>query len=337
MKLAISGKGGVGKTTLAALLIKTLSEQGKRVLAIDADPDANLAAALGIPNPQSIVPISDMKELIEERTGAKPGSVGGFFKLNPRVDDLPEKCSVEVDHIKFMRLGGVKKGGGGCICPESTLLKALVAHILLARDEVVVMDMEAGIEHLGRGTASAMDKLIVVVEPGRRSVETAQNIKRLAAEIGLSRIFLVGNKIRGQTDQEFLERYVTGFEWLGFLPYDEKIIECDLSGKPPYDIDTPAKKIVQEIGRALIKGEHEHQHAHSHEHTHAHAHEHQHEDAVHMHEHSHTHIHEHAHQHSHEDSQAADGHSHDHDDKEGHGAHDHDHSGHEAEPHDHPH
>ncbi len=337
MKLAISGKGGVGKTTFAALLIKTLSEEGKRVLAIDADPDANLAAALGIPNPQSIVPISDMKELIEERTGAKPGSVGGFFKLNPRVDDLPEKCSVEVDHIKFMRLGGVKKGGSGCICPESTLLKALVAHILLARDEVVVMDMEAGIEHLGRGTASAMDKLIVVVEPGRRSVETAQNIKRLAEEIGLSRIFLVGNKIRGQTDQEFLERYVTGFEWLGFLPYDEKIIECDLSGKPPYDIDTPAKKIVQEIGQSLIRGGHEHQHAHSHEHTHAHAHEHQHEDVVHMHEHSHTHMHEHAHQHSHEDSQAADGHSHDHDDNEDHGAHDHDHSGHEAEPHDHPH
>jgi CO dehydrogenase maturation factor len=337
MKLAISGKGGVGKTTFAALLIKTLSEEGKRVLAIDADPDANLAAALGIPNPQSIVPISDMKELIEERTGAKPGSVGGFFKLNPRVDDLPEKCSVEVDHIKFMRLGGVKKGGGGCICPESTLLKALVAHILLARDEVVVMDMEAGIEHLGRGTASAMDKLIVVVEPGRRSVETAQNIKRLAEEIGLSRIFLVGNKIRGQTDQEFLERYVTGFEWLGFLPYDEKIIECDLSGKPPYDTDTLAKKAVQEIGQSLIKGEHEHQHAHSHEHTHAHAHEHQHEDVVHMHEHSHTHMHEHAHQHSHEDSQAADGHSHDHDDNEDHGAHDHDHSGHEAEPHDHPH
>jgi CO dehydrogenase maturation factor len=337
MKLAISGKGGVGKTTFAALLIKTLSEQGKRVLAIDADPDANLAAALGIPNPQSIVPISDMKELIEERTGAKPGSVGGFFKLNPRVDDLPEKCSVEVDHIKFMRLGGVKKGGSGCICPESTLLKALVAHILLARDEVVVMDMEAGIEHLGRATASATDKLIVVVEPGRRSVETAQNIKRLAAEIGLSRIFLVGNKIRGQTDQEFLERYVTGFEWLGFLPYDEKIIECDLSGKPPYDTDTPAKKVVQEIVQTLIRGGHEHQHAHSHEHTHAHAHEHQHEDVVHMHEHSHTYIHEHAHQHSHEDSQAADGRSHDHDDNEDHSAHDHDHSGHEAEPHDHPH
>ena len=247
MKLAISGKGGVGKTTFAALLIKTLTEQGKRVLAIDADPDANLAAALGIPNPESIVPISDMKRLIEERTGAKVGSVGAFFKLNPKVDDLPERCSVEVDNIKFMRLGGVKKGGGGCICPESSLLKALVAHVLLARDDVVVMDMEAGIEHLGRGTASAMDKLIVVVEPGRRSVETAHNIKRLAAEIGLTRIFLVGNKIRGDADQEFLERYVTGFRWLGFLPYDEEIIQADLTGQCPYDSDTPAKKVVREI------------------------------------------------------------------------------------------
>ncbi len=252
MKLAISGKGGVGKTTFAALLIKALSEGGKRVLAIDADPDANLAAALGIPDPQSITPISDMGELIEERTGAKVGSVGAFFKLNPKVDDLPDKLSTQVDHIKFMRLGGVKRGGGGCICPESTLLKALVSHVLLARDEVVVMDMEAGIEHLGRGTASAMDKLIVVVEPGRRSVDTAHNIKRLAAEIGLDRIFLVGNKIRGQTDREFLEKYVSGFEWLGFLPYDEGIIEADLRGEPPFKRDTPAKAVVGEIVQSLM-------------------------------------------------------------------------------------
>ena len=251
MKLAISGKGGVGKTTFAAFLIKTLSDQGKRVLAIDADPDANLATALGIPNAESITPISDMKELIEERTGAQVGSMGSFFKLNPKVDDLPEKLSVEIDHIKFMRLGGVKKGGGGCICPESTLLKTLVMHVLLARDEVVVMDMEAGIEHLGRGTASATDKLIVVVEPGRRSVETAHNIKRLAEEIGLTRVVLVGNKIRGKADQEFLEKYVTGFEWLGFIPYDEEIIEADLSGQSPYDRNTQAKEVVREMVGSL--------------------------------------------------------------------------------------
>ena len=251
MKLAVSGKGGVGKTTFAALLIRTFNEQGKRVLAIDADPDANLAAALGIPNPQSITPIANMKALIEERTGAKGGSMGSFFRLNPKVDDLPERLSVAMDHIKFMRLGGVKKGGGGCICPESTLLKTLVTHILLARDEVVVMDMEAGIEHLGRGTASAMDKLIVVVEPGRRSVDTAHNIKRLAADIGLNRIFLVGNKIRGEADRKFLEKYVIGLEWLGFLPYDEEIIEADLSGESPYDRDTPAKEVIREMIKTL--------------------------------------------------------------------------------------
>jgi CO dehydrogenase maturation factor len=251
MKLAVSGKGGVGKTTFAALLIRTFNEQGKRVLAIDADPDANLAAALGIPNPQSITPIANMKALIEERTGAKGGSMGSFFRLNPKVDDLPERLSVAMDHIKFMRLGGVKKGGGGCICPESTLLKTLVTHILLARDEVVVMDMEAGIEHLGRGTASAVDKLIVVVEPGRRSVDTAHNIKRLATDIGLNRIFLVGNKIRGEADRKFLEKYVIGLEWLGFLPYDEEIIEADLSGESPYDRDTPAKEVIREMIKTL--------------------------------------------------------------------------------------
>jgi CO dehydrogenase maturation factor len=275
-----------------------------------------------------------MKELIGERTGTTPGSIGGFFKLNPKVDDLPEKCSVEVDHIKFMRLGGVKKGGTGCICPESALLKALVAHVLLARDEVVVLDMEAGIEHLGRGTASATDKLIVVVEPGRRSVETAENIKRLAGEIGLNRIFLVGNKIRGESDQQFLEKYVTGFEWLGFLPYDERIIECDLSGKSPYDTDTPAKEVVRQIVQSFAT---EHQHVHSHEHTHAHTHEHRHGEMVHIHEHSHTHGHDHEHQHAHGDSHEGAGPMHDHDRSEDHGPHDHDHADHESDPHDHPH
>ena len=337
MKLAISGKGGVGKTTFAALLIKTLSEQGKRVLAIDADPDANLAAALGIPNPESIAPISDMKALIEERTGAKVGSLGSFFKLNPKVDDLPETLSVEVDHIKFMRLGGVKKGGGGCICPTSTLLKALIAHILLARDEVVVMDMEAGIEHLGRGTAAATDRLIVVVEPGRRSVETAQNIRRLAEEIGLTRISLVGNKIRGESDQAFLEKYVTGFEWLGFLPYDERIIECDLSGKSPFDVDTLGKEVVLDIVDRLLNEEREHKHQHVHEHVHEHLHEHRHGGTTHEHLHVHRHAHEHGHSHAHGDSSGQHGEPGAHQHAGEHGPHDHNHTDHQSEPHNHAH
>jgi CO dehydrogenase maturation factor len=247
MKLAVSGKGGVGKTTFASLLIRNFSHLGKRVLAIDADPDANLAAGLGIENSDSIVPISEMKDLVFERTGAQPGTVGGFFKLNPKVDDLPDALSVTFENIKLMRLGGVKKGGAGCICPESTLLRALIMHIVLARDEVVVMDMEAGIEHLGRATAKAVDKLIVVVEPGRRSIDTAEHIRQLAAEIGLNAIGVVGNKIRGPKDREFLQNHLHDFEFIGFLPYDDTLIEADLNGVSPFDVASPSKEYVESM------------------------------------------------------------------------------------------
>jgi CO dehydrogenase maturation factor len=245
MKLAVSGKGGVGKTTFAALLIRELDAQGKKVLAIDADPDANLAAGLGIKGSENIVPIAEMKELIFERTGAQPGSIGGYFKLNPQVDDLPDALSAKLGNIKLMRLGGVKKGGSGCICPESALLRALVMHIVLRRDEVVVMDMEAGIEHLGRSTAKAVDKLVVVVEPGRRSIDTAEHIRRLASEINLNRIAVVGNKVRGASDEEFLRAALPDFDFLGFLPHDDALIEADLKGLSPYDVDSPAKAVVK--------------------------------------------------------------------------------------------
>ena len=221
MKLAVSGKGGVGKTTFASLMIRTLNAEGKRVLAIDADPDANLAAGLGIADSDKIVPIAEMEDLIFERTGAKPGSIGGYFKLNPKVD------------------------GSGCICPESALLRALVMHIVLARDEVVVMDMEAGIEHLGRATAKAVDKLIVVVEPGRRSIDTAEHIRKLAGEIGLDHIAVVGNKVRGEKDEKFLKAHLDDFEFLGFLPYDEALIEADLNGTSPFDVESPSKAGVK--------------------------------------------------------------------------------------------
>ncbi len=224
-----------------------MNEEGKHVLAIDADPDANLAAAVGIAGADKITPISEMKDLIFERTEAKPGTIGGFFKLNPRVDDLPDALSVKFGNIKFMRLGGVKKGGSGCICPESTLLKVLVTHIVLARDEVVIMDMEAGIEHLGRATAKAVDRLLVVVEPGRRSIDTAEHIKRLASEIGLKNIAVIGNKIRGKNDEDFLRKNLPEFEFLGFLPYDNALIEADLKGISPFDTDSSAKTELKKI------------------------------------------------------------------------------------------
>ncbi len=235
MKLAISGKGGVGKTTFTALLAKAFSQRGFRVLAIDADPDANLAAALGYPNPEEIRPIAEMAELVEERTGAKAGTVGGVFRMNPKVDDLPEKLSGEVDGIRLMRMGTVKKGGAGCICPESTLLRALVQHLLIERKEVVLMDMEAGIEHLGRGTSSFVDRLLIVLEPGKRSVETAEKIRQLAEDIHLKKLAAVGNKVRKPEDEAFLRNHLQGVPLLGALPYRESIIQADMDARPPFE------------------------------------------------------------------------------------------------------
>ena len=253
MKLAISGKGGVGKTTLTALLAKAFTKRGYRVLAIDADPDANLAAALGYPNPETIRPIAEMAELIEERTGAKPGTVGSVFRMNPKVDDLPEKLSAEVDGIRLMRMGTVKKGGGGCICPESTLLRALVQHLLVERTDVVLMDMEAGIEHLGRGTSQFVDRLIVVLEPGKRSLETAAKIRELAEDIRLLKLGAVGNKIRGPEDEAFLEKNVKGIPLLGFLPYKDSIIRADMEERPPFEGSEDLVELVDEMIEKLIQ------------------------------------------------------------------------------------
>jgi CO dehydrogenase maturation factor len=234
MKLAISGKGGVGKTTVAGMLARLFAAKGYDVIAIDADPDANLASALGLGDPAGIVPISEMRDLIEERTGAKPGSFGGYFKMNPTVQDLPEKLSLKKDGIRLMVMGTVKRGGGGCVCPESVLLKALVTNLVLYRKEVVLMDMEAGLEHLGRATTAAVDKLIVVVEPGRRSIDTAAHIRELAAGIGLAKIGIVGNKVRGEKDVAYLKEHLADFELLGFVPYDDTIVEADLANAAPF-------------------------------------------------------------------------------------------------------
>ncbi len=252
MKLAISGKGGVGKTLLAALLSKIFAESGYSVIAIDADPDANLAATLGFPHPESITPISEMKDMIEERTGARPGQAAPYFSLNPKVDDIPDKYAHRLDGIRLMRMGDVKKGGGGCYCPESALLKTLMAHLLLARNEVVILDMEAGIEHLGRGTAGAVDRLIVVVEPGRRSLETALSIKNLAADIGIKNLAVVGNKVRSETDRQFLLTSLADFEFLGFIPYDQAVVDADLANRPVLTASPRIISAVKDIYRTLL-------------------------------------------------------------------------------------
>ncbi len=252
MKIAISGKGGVGKTLLAAFLSQTFAESGYSVIAIDADPDANLAATLGFPNPEEITPISELSDLIEERVGVRPGQSGAFFKLNPKVDDLPENYSVKLGGIRLMVMGRIKRGGTGCYCPEGALLQALISHLLVQRDEVVILDMEAGIEHLSRGTTKAVDKLIIVVEPGRRSIETAQTINKLAPDLGLHNIAIVGNKIRSESDKEFITSSLPDTEILGFIPYDPSITEADLANRPLFAASPQTAKEVKNIYNKLV-------------------------------------------------------------------------------------
>lgn len=236
-KLAITGKGGVGKTTLAALLAHLYAAEGQTVLAIDADPDANLGSALGF-SPQELArvrPIAEMKDLVAERTGTQPGQYGGMFTLNPRVDDIPDRFAAVRGGVRMLILGTIQRGGAGCFCPESTLLKNLMRHLLVGRREVVILDMEAGLEHLGRSTAMAVDAFIVVVEPGRRSVQTALAVAQLASDIGVNRILVVGNKVRGPDDEAFIRESLPGFAILGFLPHSQRAIEADLVGQAIYE------------------------------------------------------------------------------------------------------
>lgn len=221
MKIAVAGKGGVGKTTLSSLIALYFSKSGKKVLAVDADPDSNLALTLGVNADEKITPISEMKDLIVERTGSSGGS-GSFFKLNPKVDDIPEKFSKNIDGIKLIVMGTVRKGGGGCVCPENVLLKSLLHHLIVQRDEVVIVDMEAGIEHLGRGTAEAVDSFVIVVEPTVQSIQTAERIKNLAYELKVPDVFIVGNKIRNEEEVDFIKSR-TNVKFAGYLSYDEEI------------------------------------------------------------------------------------------------------------------
>jgi CO dehydrogenase maturation factor len=235
MKIAVTGKGGVGKTTLAASLSRLYAADGKRVLAVDADPDANLGLALGFTEDElsRITPIAKMTDLIAERTGADKNNYAGFFKINPKVDDIPERFSAEKDGVKLLVMGTVETGGGGCVCPEHVMLKRVISHLVTASDDVIVMDMEAGIEHLGRGTAGMVDRFIVVVEPGARSIQTYERIRALAADLGVREVSVIGNKITGDADKTFISERVHETNLLGYISYDASVIEADKVGGSP--------------------------------------------------------------------------------------------------------
>ena len=251
MKLAITGKGGVGKTTLASILARLYADEGRTVLAADVDPDANLGLALGMSQEEvdSIIPISKMRDLAEERTGAT--GPGKFYKLNPYVADIPDIYAKEVGGVKLLVMGTVDLGGSGCVCPEHVMLKAVLSSLTYRKNDVVIMDMEAGLEHLGRGTAANMDQFIVVIEPGSRSVQTYRNVKRLASDLGVQKVRVVANKIRDEADEEFIRNAIPPEDLLGMIHYNTQVIDADRQGKSPYDFSSTATEEIRNIKAIL--------------------------------------------------------------------------------------
>ncbi len=255
MKLAITGKGGVGKTTLSSTLARLYADEGRTVLAADVDPDANLGLALGLSQEEvdAIVPISKMRELAKERTGASDDNK--FYKLNPYVADIPEKFAKTVNGVKLLVMGTVDLGGSGCVCPEHVMLKSVLSALTYRKNDVVIMDMEAGLEHLGRGTAANMDQFIVVIEPGARSVQTYRNVKRLASDLGVNRVRVVANKIRDDRDEAFIRSAIPAEDLLGFIHYNAEIMDADRMGRSPYDHSPAAIAEIRKIKDILDRDE----------------------------------------------------------------------------------
>jgi len=218
MKVAITGKGGVGKTTVAASLARALRDRGRDVVAVDADPDANLAGTLGYRGPD-IVPLVQLRALIQERVGGSEGW-GGFLRMNPRVDDIPQEFGVVIDGIRVLVMGTIDRGRRGCACPENVLLREVLNHLILDAGQDVIVDLEAGIEHLGRGTAEGVDLMLLVVEPGWASVQTAKRATTLAADLGITRVGAVANRVASEADLTFLRAQLPGMLLLGVLPAD---------------------------------------------------------------------------------------------------------------------
>jgi CO dehydrogenase maturation factor len=254
-KIAITGKGGVGKTSFASLLSYVLVERGHKVYAIDADPNATLAQALGFPAELAaqITPIIEMDDLIEERTGARPGEYGRMFKLNPRVDDIPERFSVAYRNVHLLQMGTVRGAGAGCACPENAMLKTLVTYLLLREQETVILDMVAGLEHLGRGTAGAVDAMFAVVEPGTRSIQTAKRISNLAQGLGIQNFWVIGNKVRHERDAAYIRDNLDQLPVVGLLPYSDQAIEADIQSKALYDVAPAMVEKVREIVAAVLE------------------------------------------------------------------------------------
>lgn len=259
MKIAVSGKGGVGKTTIAGTLARILAHEGFKVLAIDADSNANLALSLGIPldQAQQIVPVSENVALIEEKTGVQPESYGGVFRLSFRVDDIIERYGVRtIEGVNLLVMGVVRSAGQGCMCPANALVRALIRYLIMRREEVVILDMEAGTEHFGRRTAENVNVMLVVADANLKSLETAKTISGLSKEMGIEQVFIVGNKVLNAFEEDVIRAYCSKntIPLLGLIPYDIEIRKSDVEGHV-LNLTTPSLGVqaLRKMRRTLLK------------------------------------------------------------------------------------
>ncbi|MCC6045809.1 MAG: AAA family ATPase [Ignisphaera sp.] len=246
MKIVIVGKGGVGKTTVAACLARLVGRDGYSVIAVDADPSLNLAKALGIaPSAASSKPVLFDEEFIKERTLLPNGA----YRLNPRVEDVIERFGIRgPDNVTLLKLGYVKKGGVRCLCPEYAFLRALLSHLILGRKDVVIVDMVAGLEPMSRGAARGVDLMLCVTEPTAKSIDVTQEIYRLSKDIGVKNFTVIGNKVMSEEDKVFIEKALSDVKILGHLPYDENVVKADRLGVAVLDYN-PSSPIVLELNK----------------------------------------------------------------------------------------
>jgi len=248
MKIAVSGKGGVGKTLLAGTLSRLFAKDGFEVLAIDNDSAMNLSYTLGVNShiKKNIVPISEMKEMIDERTkvfGAGPG----VYNINPKVSDIPDKFKVSgPDGLQLLVLGSIEEPATGCLCPENALIRTLLYNLLVKRNEIIIVDFEAGLEHLGRGTAKGIDVMLVITEPSQKSLDLCHKIINLSKKLGVINIYLVANKIIDDSQINIINKRIKEWDVPLFhtIPFDSEIGKADLNGIAPIDFNQNSKGII---------------------------------------------------------------------------------------------
>lgn len=256
MKVAVSGKGGVGKTLIAGGLAHSFVAKGLKTVAIDADPSPNLALTLGLSreDARKILPISGNKELIESKTGT---GYAGVFRLSFTVDDIVRDFSVKTPFgVNLIVMGTIQSMGSGCTCPANAVVRALLRHLIVDRDEAVVMDMEAGVEHIGRGTAQHVDLMLIVADANMKSLETASSIHKLAGKAGIKQIFLVGNKVRNNVERERIEDFAekNSMKVLDFVPFDQTVADAEMRGETPLNHkDSKAIHAIEKLCNKLME------------------------------------------------------------------------------------